>query len=81
MRPIMTAMTIVISLGLGGTGLHAQTWQMPPDSQRCPSKWGAGDQRGSGNMMKPETVLRLLDKKDDLTPSEYGVTQSLVRFC
>ncbi|TMH94828.1 MAG: cyclase family protein [Betaproteobacteria bacterium] len=58
MRPIMTAMTIVISLGLGGTGLHAQTWQMPPDSQRCPSKWGAGDQRGSGNMMKPETVLR-----------------------
>jgi kynurenine formamidase len=31
---------------------------MPPDSQRCPSRWGAGDQRGSGNMMKPETVLR-----------------------
>ena len=31
---------------------------MPPDDQRCPSKWGAGDQRGSGNMMKPETVLR-----------------------
>jgi kynurenine formamidase len=58
MRPIMTAMTIVISLGLCGTRLHAQTWQMPPDSQRCPSKWGAGDQRGSGNMMKPETVLR-----------------------
>src|SRR5262245_63005037 len=30
---------------------------MPPDNQRCPSKWGAGDQRGSGNMMKSETVL------------------------
>src|SRR5436190_13598598 len=58
MRPIMTAMTIVTSLGIGGTTLHAQTWQMPPDSQRCPSRWGAGDQRGSGNMMKPETVLR-----------------------
>src|SRR5256886_3645182 len=58
MRPIMTGMTIVISLGLGGTGLHAQTWQMPPDSQRCPSKWGAGDERGSGNMMKPEAVLK-----------------------
>ena len=27
-------------------------WQMPP------SKWGAGDQRGSGNLMKAETVLR-----------------------
>src|ERR1700752_2692996 len=36
----------------------AQSWQPPSDSQRCPSKWGAGDQRGSGNHMKPETVLR-----------------------
>ncbi len=36
----------------------AQTWQPPADSQRCPSKWGAGDERGSGNHMKPETVLR-----------------------
>src|SRR5262245_12544720 len=45
-------------LALGGTPLHAQTWQMPPDNQRCPSKWGAGDQRGAGNMMKPEAVLR-----------------------
>ena len=58
MRPIITAVTIVTSLGLGSTTLHAQSWQMPPDSQRCPSRWGAADQRGSGNMMKPETVLR-----------------------
>src|SRR5262245_42399423 len=36
----------------------AQTWQPPADSQRCPSKWGKGDQRGAGNHMKPETVLR-----------------------
>ena len=43
---------------LGTTPSRAQTWQMPPDNQRCPSKWGAGDQRGAGNMMKPETVLR-----------------------
>jgi kynurenine formamidase len=38
--------------------LGAQSWQMPPDNQRCPSKWGAGDQRGAANLMKPETVLR-----------------------
>lgn len=38
--------------------LPAQSWQPPADSQRCPSKWGAGDQRGAGNHMKPETVLR-----------------------
>ena len=36
----------------------AQTWNPPPDSQRCPSKWGAGDQRGAANHMKAETVLR-----------------------
>jgi kynurenine formamidase len=36
----------------------AQSWQPPADNQRCPSKWGAGDQRGSGNHMKPENVLR-----------------------
>jgi len=34
-------------------------WNVPPESQRCPSKWGAGDERGSGNHMKnPQNVLR-----------------------
>ena len=37
---------------------HAQSWQPPADAQRCPSKWAAGDQRGSGNHMKGDTVLR-----------------------
>ena len=36
----------------------AQSWHPPSDSQRCPSKWGAADQRGAANHMKPETVLR-----------------------
>src|SRR6195256_3281333 len=37
----------------------AQGWNVPPEGQRCPSKWGAGDERGSGNHMKnPEIVLR-----------------------
>jgi len=36
----------------------AQSWRPPADNQRCPSKWGAADERGSGNHMKPETVLR-----------------------
>jgi kynurenine formamidase len=40
------------------TSLQAQTWSPPSDSARCPCKWGASDQRGSGNHMKPETVLR-----------------------
>jgi len=48
--------TVAAALGAGSAS--AQTWQPPTDAQRCPSKWGAGDQRGSGNLMKPETVLR-----------------------
>jgi kynurenine formamidase len=60
------AMTLAISLGLLASALHAQTassdsgqaWRMPPESERCPSKWGAGDQRGTANMMTPESVVR-----------------------
>jgi kynurenine formamidase len=36
----------------------AQTWTPPSETQRCPSKWGAADERGSGNLMKPEQVLK-----------------------
>src|ERR1700681_4514486 len=41
------------------TSAIAQTpsWTFPPDSARCPSKWGAGDERGSGNLMGPKSVL------------------------
>jgi kynurenine formamidase len=38
--------------------LEAQTWTPPTDAERCPCKWGATDERGSANHMKPETVLR-----------------------
>ncbi len=37
----------------------AQTpsWVPPPENQRCPSKWGATDERGSANHQKPATVV------------------------
>jgi kynurenine formamidase len=44
-------------LALGGTA-HAQSWQPPADSARCPSPWGATDERGAGNLQGPEAVLR-----------------------
>jgi Putative cyclase len=50
-------MTLAVALG-SVCALNAQSWQPPTDAQRCPSKWGSGDQRGSGNLMKPQTVLR-----------------------
>ena len=36
---------------------QAPSWTPPPENERCPSKWGAGDERGAGNHMKPQTVL------------------------
>jgi kynurenine formamidase len=36
----------------------AQTWRVPPESERCPSRWGATDERGSANHMGPASVLR-----------------------
>src|SRR5262245_779445 len=45
-------------VGAGCASAEAQSWRPPADEQRCPSKWGSGDQRGAANHMKPETVLR-----------------------
>ncbi len=56
MRTVAFAI-FALTLGLAGA-LHAQTWRPPAESQRCPSKWGAGDERGAGNHMNPATVLR-----------------------
>jgi kynurenine formamidase len=49
---------LVAMVVLPAASTTAQTWTPPSDDRRCPSKWGAGDQRGSGNHMKPEAVLR-----------------------
>jgi kynurenine formamidase len=49
---------IALSLILPATAAHAQTWNVPTAAERCPSKWGAGDERGSANHMKSESVLR-----------------------
>lgn len=43
------------------TAVQAQTqtpsWTVPVESQRCPSKWGAADERGSMNHQKAPAVL------------------------
>lgn len=48
---------VSVSLGIAASA-HAQSWSPPSDAERCPSKWGAGDQRGAANHMGTETVLR-----------------------
>ena len=57
MRIVAIAITFALTLGFANS-LPAQTWRPPADAQRCPSKWGAGDERGAANHMKPATVLR-----------------------
>jgi len=57
MRPGFLVAAILV-MTASGAPAFAQTWRPPSESQRCPSKWGAADQRGAANHMKPETVLR-----------------------
>ena len=56
MRTIATIAAFV--LAAIGTPLAAQSWQPPTPEQRCPSKWGAGDERGAANHMNPQRVAR-----------------------
>ena len=56
----MKAFTLgaAITLVFSATALaQAPTWTVPEESQRCPSKWGAADERGSGNHQKPSAVM------------------------
>jgi kynurenine formamidase len=58
MRSIVIGIAVVLALGLSTAAAQSPSWRPPTESQRCPSKWGAGDERGSANHMKPESVLR-----------------------
>ena len=58
MRPTVIGVAVIVALGLSTAAAQSPSWRPPADSQRCPSKWGAADERGSGNHMKAESVLR-----------------------
>jgi kynurenine formamidase len=49
-------LSAILLLAITGTA-HAQTWRPPTDSERCPSRWGAADERGAGNLKTPQLVL------------------------
>ncbi|HSG63515.1 MAG TPA: cyclase family protein, partial [Gammaproteobacteria bacterium] len=49
----------MVSVGVLASPLaYAQSWQPPADAERCPSPWGAEDERGAANLQSPEAVLR-----------------------
>src|SRR5579862_1221053 len=60
MRATLPVRILIFALAFGfaAEALRAQSWEMPSDAQRCPSKWGAKDEIGSGNLMKPEMALK-----------------------
>jgi kynurenine formamidase len=51
-------------LGFSATPVQAQApaasggWRPPESAQRCPSKWGPNDRRGSMNLMTPERAKK-----------------------
>jgi kynurenine formamidase len=56
MRSVTTVAALALAAAAGP--VVAQSWQPPAQEQRCPSKWGAGDERGAANHMRPATVMR-----------------------
>jgi kynurenine formamidase len=52
-----TTLTLVALTSIVSTA-NAQSWQPPSEQDRCPSQWGAGDERGSANHMGPASVMR-----------------------
>ena len=47
----------IAGLVLISAAANAQSWSPPSPEQRCPSKWGATDERGAANLLTPESVL------------------------
>jgi len=58
MRRIVIGLAVIAALGLSTAAAQGPSWRPPLESQRCPSKWGAGDERGAANHMKPDSVLK-----------------------
>jgi kynurenine formamidase len=42
--------------GLQASSVQAQGWAPPAAAQRCPSRWGPNDRRGSMNLLTPERI-------------------------
>ena len=58
-RRLMTILSSIVLLSLATVAtVNAQAWQPPSEKDRCPSRWGAGDERGSANHMSAAAVLR-----------------------
>ncbi len=55
MRALILAHGLVLALGASAFG---QSWTPPAAAERCPSKWGAADERGAANHVTAASVLQ-----------------------
>ena len=79
----MMMIGIVLAATLVSAGdAQAQSWRPPAESERCPSKWGAGDERGSANHMTRDAVLRAarLVKTGDVIEIGHVLNASMPLF-
>jgi len=76
---LIRLVAITLAVVLATASSYSESWQPPSEAQRCPSKWGAGDQRGSGNHIKPQTVLRAvkLIKTGEMIELGYVLNSSM----
>ena len=58
MKHTVAAAAAVILLAATSALAQAPSWSPPPDSQRCPSRWGPNDERGSMNQQNAQAVLK-----------------------
>jgi len=68
------ALTSILALAVGSIGF-AQSWRPPSPSARCPSKWGAGDERGASNHVTATELGQIGTQFDML--SHQGIDDSL----
>ncbi len=57
MKTKLTGLLLGGALGLASFSVQAQSWTVPAPAQRCPSKWGANDERGSMNHQNTKSVM------------------------
>ena len=57
MKSKLTGLVLGGALGLASFSVLAQSWTVPAPAQRCPSKWGASDERGSMNHQNTKAVM------------------------
>lgn len=55
-RPVV--LTALVLLHLAAADIVAQSWKPPTAAERCPSKWGAADERGAANRVTPDSVAQ-----------------------